>query len=95
VAAPVRWWSRTPAPCSHCQLHPAAPDRKQCSHCLEHERAAYRRRQERKHSAEGLAAMFKDIRRQGRQYVKNRPRKVIIELTPREVEMLERYGRRG
>jgi hypothetical protein len=39
--------------------------------------------------------MFKDIRQQGRQYVKNRPRKVIIELTPREVEMLERYGRRG
>jgi hypothetical protein len=38
--------------------------------------------------------MFKDVRRAGRQYVKNRPRNVVVEMTPREVEMLVRCGRR-
>jgi hypothetical protein len=51
-------------------------------------------RQERKHSPEGLAGALNDLRRAGLQYVKNRPRKVVVEMTPREVEMLERYGRR-
>ena len=51
--------------------------------------------QERKHSAEGLTLELKDTRRAGRAYLKSRPKKVIIEMTPKEIEMLERYGRRG
>jgi hypothetical protein len=53
-----------------------------------------KRNRERKHSLEGLALEFKDTRRAGRAYLKSRPRKVVVEMTPREVEMLERYGRR-
>ena len=89
MAAPVRWWSRTPPPCSHCGLRPAAPDRKQCLHCLEIARAGYRKAQECKHSAEGLPLELKDVRRAGRQYVKNRPRKVVVEMTVGEVMLLE------
>ena len=62
-----------PAPCNHCHLRPAAPDRRQCERCLDIGRARYRRNQERKHSAEGLALELKDVRRAGRQYVKTDP----------------------
>ena len=57
--------------------------------------AAVGRVQERKHSAEGLTLELKDTRRAGRAYLKSRPKKVIIEMTPKEIEVLERYGRRG
>jgi hypothetical protein len=51
--------------------------------------------QERKQSPEGLAGALKDLRRVGRQYAKKRHRKVVVEMTPGEVMLLEKYARRG
>jgi hypothetical protein len=53
-----------------------------------------RRNREFKNSPAGLALELRDLRREGREYLKHRPRKVEMTLTVREVEMLEKYGRR-
>lgn len=86
---------RDPPMCSTCSIRWAAPRHKQCQHCLDLANAGDKKRREGKHSPEGLPAEFADVKRAGRAYLKHRPKKVVVEMTPREVEMLERYGRRG
>jgi|GEM_PF-3518940 hypothetical protein len=50
--------------------------------------------QERKQSPEGLAGALKVLRRVGRQYAKQRPRRVTMELTRGEIDLLARYTAR-
>lgn len=81
--------------CSHCRRHEAAPDRKMCPACLETKARARKRAS----SPEGLGNAVKLLAKEGKQIVKARPRRRILKATTpqalvREVEMLEKYGRR-
>jgi hypothetical protein len=38
---------------------------------------------------------FKVVRRAGRHYIKQRRRKITVELTPAEIDLLVKYARRG
>jgi hypothetical protein len=70
----VRRNEASSAVCSHCHLRAATPDRRQCHHCLDVAHHGRQMQQERKQSPEGLAGAFKDLRRVGRQYMRQRPR---------------------
>ena len=97
----MTWWRQvrrneaSSAVCSRRHLRAATPDRRQRQHCLDVAHHGRQMQQERKQSPEGLAALLKNVRRAGRQYVKNRHRKVVVEMTPGEVMLLEKYARRG
>ena len=77
----MTWWRQvrrneaSSAVCSRRHLRAATPDRRQRQHCLDVAHHGRQMQQERKQSPEGLAALLKNVRRAGRQYVKNRPRK--------------------
>ena len=69
------------------------PDRRECQHCLDVARHGRQMQQECKQSPEGFAGALKDLHRLGRQYAKQRPRRVIVEMTPGEVGLLVKYAR--
>jgi hypothetical protein len=76
--------------CSHCGRHEAAPDRKLCAQCL----ATKARARKRARSPAALKAQIKTLSKHGRSILKNHQDKVIMELTPREMDLLVKYKER-
>lgn len=85
--------------CSRCKRRETAPGLRRgvevnslqwCRHCLDVQLAGKKRRKDKADSAKELRGLLGDIHRQGREYVKHRP-KVVMELTPGEIEAMLRY----
>jgi ribosomal protein L37E len=77
--------------CSHCGRHEAAPDRKLCAQCL----ATKARARKRANSPAGLKKQVKALAKYGRGILKDHQDKVIIEMTPGELDLLLKYKERG
>lgn len=77
--------------CSHCHQHEATVERKLCSLCL----ATAARARKRARSPAALKAQIKTLSRHGRGVLKDHQDKVIMELTPRELDLLVGYKERA
>ena len=62
----------------------------QCAHCRAVYQASRKKRKDKANSAKELRGLLGGIHRQGREYMQHRP-KVVMELTPGEIEAMLRY----
>jgi hypothetical protein len=62
----------------------------QCAHCRGAFNKSRKKRKDKANSSKELRGLLGDIHRQGREYMKHRP-KIVMELTPGEIEAMLRY----